>query len=280
MEVLIIDDGSDDDNKKKLQEYKQTSKLNIRLFYSQSAGPATARNIGFKNAAGLIILIINDDTLVEKDFLERHARFHEEHAELTAALHGPFITHPDIIDSPAMKWLVDKSNMHFDYESIDKLEIIPWNYFWTCNISLKRSFIIDNGLFFDESFAVAAWEDVEYGWRAFDKGLRIYFDKTLVAYHDHYFELKDMLNRFYSHGRGLYTIKGKLPDKHTPPLARTHIRLAARLLMVLTIAPVTVPYLISRLESKTELNNALMQLIVIYKKLQGYDFEKKRTSAE
>ncbi len=236
-------------------------------------GPGVLRNEMILMAKGEILIFINDDTMVADDFIKRHVEFHRKHQEVEVAVCGPFVTEKGLVEGKVMRWLVYDSEMHF---AIPKNSgWVGWNYFWTCNLSIKRDFLIENKLFFDKDFRVAAWEDVEFGYRAGLKGLRLFFDQQILAEHRHSFEMRDLWRRFFAHGRGLKVIGEKVPVKYLPPLAKWYYRLLARMLLVGSGYYLTRDSLKKWLAEQKKLNNVLMQYLVIGEKLSGFDYESK-----
>lgn len=72
IEVIIIDDGSDDDSVNVINQYKTTSPLNIKLFQIKHSGVSIARNYGIDNAKGNYIFFLDsDDYIFKTDVLEK-----------------------------------------------------------------------------------------------------------------------------------------------------------------------------------------------------------------
>jgi GT2 family glycosyltransferase len=74
--------------------------------------------------------------------------------------------------------------------SFDDLPVPIWtpanysgNYFWTSNVSLRRSRLELAGGRFDETFAEYGWEDIELGMRLRALGTRAVFNRFAVAFH-------------------------------------------------------------------------------------------------
>lgn len=275
-EIVIVDDGSSKDQVEYLKKSVKKKQLDVKVFFQNNKGPAAARNYALNKSKGEIIIIINDDTIVGKNFFERHLKFHENNKNINKSLLGPFINHPDVKIEPATDWLMQKTKMHFTYPKTNKNEYqrIPWYYFWTNNISIKRDFFIVNKLKFDTDFMTAAWEDVEFGWRAKNCGLEIFLDNKLIAYHYHYLNFDDILGRFFSHGRGLYTISRKIDYDQLPPLAKQKYRLIAKTALFLIGSKYTIPLIEKYLRGKRKINNLLMQILMINQKIKGFDYQK------
>ncbi len=70
-ELIIIDDGSQDNTKYVIQKYLEDSR--ISCFYQTNAGAASARNVGLEKAKGKYITILDsDDHYKEDHLLTRH----------------------------------------------------------------------------------------------------------------------------------------------------------------------------------------------------------------
>ena len=61
LEIIIINDGSEEKFKKKLDLLKQKYPNKIKLFHKQNEGVSSARNCGIKNANGKYISFLDAD---------------------------------------------------------------------------------------------------------------------------------------------------------------------------------------------------------------------------
>ncbi|MFA6250172.1 MAG: glycosyltransferase [Candidatus Shapirobacteria bacterium] len=274
-EIVVIDDGSDGQNIEWLRKIEKMDKR-VKIFYRKHLGPAGARNFGIAKAKGEIIIFLNDDTIVKNDFLRRHWQFHQTRSGMGKTVIGEMVEDPVMIKNTAMVWLTEASQMHFKYKAIDgkrNLVLMPWYYFWTCNVSVKREFLFNNKLKFDEAFTVPAWEDVDFGYRAKLAGMKLYLDKKLKTIHHHELNYEDIKKRFFTHGRGLFYIQKKLPTGLLPPLAKKHYRVLAKIFFYVACPPIILDLINKWLVRSKKLNNYLMQLVIIREKLKGYDYE-------
>ena len=78
-EIILVDDGSFDDTAKISKKYCDLFPDNIKYFYKENGGQASARNFGVKHAAGKYVNFLDaDDKLIECtlenvfDFFEQH----------------------------------------------------------------------------------------------------------------------------------------------------------------------------------------------------------------
>jgi glycosyltransferase involved in cell wall biosynthesis len=270
LEIIVVDDGSDPSNLKIEKEIRD-----IVLIKNIHRGPAAARNTAIKIANGDVLIFINDDTEVEDNFLKLHKQFHQKHRSSNMAVLGPMLEKKEMTNNAAIDWLVNVSGQHFNYKNIKENDNAPWYYFWTCNVSIKRKFLIDNELFFDETFPTAAWEDIELAFRAKEKGLRLFYNKNIGCYHDHQFGFDEVFARFYSHGRGLYHIKDKLPKNFLPLLTNSGLRNFIKLLLTISQYRWWSRLLIKMLKELNVAPNLIMQILIVGKKIEGYEYEKR-----
>ncbi len=70
-EVIIVDDCSKDNSYELLNEYKNNSKMNIKLYKNEkNSGAGYTRNIGIKKSKGEFLLFIDSDDYVSDDILD------------------------------------------------------------------------------------------------------------------------------------------------------------------------------------------------------------------
>lgn len=204
-ELIVIDDGSTDGTDDFLRGY--STRLNYLHLQQRNAGPAAARNLGIRHAAGHIIILIGDDIIVEPDFVASHCAFHREYPQAGHACLGFIEWSEDIQRTVLMDLLTAKDGgLQFCWplvESQDRDNISP-GFFWTSNLSFKRSFSLTHGLFAAAVFRHAVGEDVELGHRLHDAGMVLHFRKELRVYHEHAVTFRDYVERqklvgWYSH---------------------------------------------------------------------------------
>ena len=63
-------------------------------------------------------------------------------------------------------------------------ENVPFNFFYTSNVSLARSLLLEAGLF-DTDLPHAAWEDAELAYRLSRRGMRLVYRPGAVTRHHH-----------------------------------------------------------------------------------------------
>ena len=68
-EVVIIEDGSQMDCKKEVDDY--SSKLDIKYFFKKNEKPAIARNYGVARASGEYVVFVDSDCIIPTDYFDK-----------------------------------------------------------------------------------------------------------------------------------------------------------------------------------------------------------------
>lgn len=74
-ELIIVDDGSQDETPGILAEYSSRNGRIKTIFNKQNMGPALSRNAGIRESTGRYITFLDSDDFWEKDFLSEMYRF-------------------------------------------------------------------------------------------------------------------------------------------------------------------------------------------------------------
>lgn len=193
-EVIVVDDGSIDGTVEYVTNIAMPYNLRIletgRCPSDKSGNPARARNIGIEASSGDIVVFIDSDMVVCREFLENHLRAHSAEQGLSRlVVHGPFIqtSNFDNPRSEKRKW-TDSSRA----------------FFATGNSSVHKEWLIRAGMF-DENFTEYGWEDLELGVRLKSLGLSAVRADGAVGYHykheSHEYELDVAIAREESRAR-------------------------------------------------------------------------------
>ena len=190
-EVLVVDDGSTDDTWDFLEN--RPSKVPTIKLRQENAGPARARNWGVEQASGDRVAFLGDDTVPERGWLRAHAEAAEaagEHPLL--AVIGYTAWHPRMRLTPFLRY-INEYGLQFGYALIDDPDDVPFNFFYTSNLSLPRQALLDEP--FDLGFPYPAWEDIEVSYRLKKKGLRLLYRPAARVMHDHPTDLRRFMGR-------------------------------------------------------------------------------------
>ena len=212
-EIVVADDGSRDGTPEMAEGLLAAGGVPYRISSAPNAGQAAARNRALGVARAPVVLFLNDDTIPAPDLVARHAEARVRHARGGEADRGLCVlgalrTSPSL-PRDQIAWLYV-----FDDRLLEGRDEVPYLFFWTCNLSAPRSFLLESGGF-DTSYR--ALEDLELGWRLHGKGLRIHYEPRARVDHEHPMDLAAICREMHVRGRMLR----RYVDQHgmTPGLA-------------------------------------------------------------
>jgi len=180
-EVVVVDDGSRDATPGFLAGYR--GPLALQLLRQENGGPAAARNAGVAAANGELVAFLGDDTVPEPEWLAAHAAAHEaRRGRGPLAVLGYTGWHRRMRTTPFLRY-INEHGLQFGYALIDEPEKVPFNFFYTSNVSLPRELLLAEP--FDLRFPHAAWEDVELSYRLHRRGLTMVYEPSARTAHLH-----------------------------------------------------------------------------------------------
>jgi len=198
IELVVSDDGSDELLTGVQEMFRGV--LDVRIITQPHHGfrLATVRNRGLFEASGEVIIFMDCDIIPVPEFVEAHMRWF--HASNQVATVGPrkFIDTTGI-DPRSIPQLLTQLRLGPDVASISnrsepldrRLPIFrrfwscthPYNWFYGCNIAVRRAAAIEIGGF-DENFNGAwGYEDIEFGYRLFSQGTFLVAEQGALALH-------------------------------------------------------------------------------------------------
>jgi glycosyltransferase involved in cell wall biosynthesis len=196
-EVVVVDNGSADGTPEVVAARELP--VPLRVLREPRRGPASARNTGVRAARGEVVLFLGDDMApATDDLVAGHARLHHERPDERYAVLGKATWRPDKPVSEVMRWL-EAGGPQFQFHKLQPGPVWTFAYFYTPNVSLKRSLL--QRLPFDERFPFAAVEDVELGVRLDADGVVLDFHPELLVHHDHPTPLDASVRRMEKVGR-------------------------------------------------------------------------------
>ncbi len=202
-EVLVVDDGCEDETTAVVRQFAASHTLNLRYIRQENGGQNAARNRAIGCCRGRILLFINDDTIATPEMIEGHMISHRAYPEEHIAVLGRVTISPDL--PPSLF-----ATLHLDsaYALWENAVELPWKAFYTCNVSLKKNFLLKYGLF-DEDLRYN--DDLELAERLSHHGFRIIYNKRSLGYHYHYLTEDDYLRLARLSGKTLAVWYRKSP---------------------------------------------------------------------
>jgi hypothetical protein len=204
-EVVVVDDGSTDDTRSVI-----ASREWVRAVHQPNGGRAAAKNAGVAAARGDIVLFIDDDVIATPGLVHLHASHHRERSDEHEAMLGHVTWSPEVEVTRHMYWLENGGPL-FHFHEIDDRENVSWKMLYTCNVSLKRSFLEP----FDESLPI--FEDSELAYRLTQRGLRLRYDPEALGHHLRTEAPARTEARMREVGSAAAALHRKWPELYEPP---------------------------------------------------------------
>ena len=202
-EVIFVSNGSSDGSRELLDAAAARHPALIRHFWIHpSGGPSAPRNVGIRAATGEVVVLIDDDVRPDAFLVQHHAEFHQAHPHPHQAAVGETHVPEGLLDDPM-------SVFHYPYDEIRHLDRVSYVYFWTCNVSVKRTFMLEKGMF-DERFL--GHEDVLLGHQLDRAGMHLHFHPAARGDHLHHLRPSNLATRGLFLGRWIYEIVRHLPE--------------------------------------------------------------------
>jgi len=147
VEIVIVDDGSNDDYVKlKLESIKDHP--NIKVIYQENQGPSSARNNGIKQSIGDLILPLDADDTIHPDYIQSCVNILKNNKTI--------------------------SPVYCDTLHIGQTQGIEVRPEWSLERLNKGPFIVNCSMFHREAFEKCDGYDVELkGWEDYDLWLRM-----------------------------------------------------------------------------------------------------------
>jgi glycosyltransferase involved in cell wall biosynthesis len=186
-EIVVIDDGSEDDTIVIVEELMQNSvisQINLIKRRSQGRDISKCRNIGIKYSLGKILLFLDSDIVPGNRLISRHMAFHDQFNEIRSACMGRIV---NLRNDNFVNWRTSHNKRNKE----------GWLPIWVgvafANISLKKTFLTRNELYF--STRLNYLEDLDMAFRSWEKGLRVFYSPETTGYHCHSRNLNEFIER-------------------------------------------------------------------------------------
>jgi glycosyltransferase involved in cell wall biosynthesis len=205
-EVVISDDGSTDGLVEMVRGFLPELPYEVRIVENDRSGVGHNHNQGIKACRGELVIMLAADILVVPQLIEEFVTSHEQDPDPALFVAGQLRQAPNISTSmfnQAYDVLVERL-----FE--DNLKGIHVQHFWVSNISFKKQFMLEHGMFHEWQYA--AGEDIELGYRLRERGMRLIKNPRAIGYHHHEVDAKSIALRSYSTGYYRHILEQHLTD--------------------------------------------------------------------
>ncbi len=186
-EIIIVVDGSTDDTLAVLAPYRNED---VKIIFQENKGRAVARNKGVQEATGEYLVFLDDDMRLSRNCLNLHLAHHQAFPNTVlvgnvSLDHSKFSKEFDFYVSH----LYDKWELGYANKTLLRSENLK---FTTQHVSIK-GIIFDSINGFDNRLTDA--EDYDLAMRLLEAKIEIYYDPTIVTWHDDFPSLSKYIKR-------------------------------------------------------------------------------------
>ncbi len=179
LECIVVDDGSTDES------HAVARAANAKVLSTGGRrGPAAARNLGARAAAGDLLFFVDADVTVHRHTIRRML-------ERFSASPAPDAVIGSYDDAPASRGIISQyKNLQHHY--VHQKGSPEASTFWTGCGMIRRDVFLEAGGF-SEAFAEPSIEDIELGYRLRAAGRRIVLEKSAQVKHFKRWTLRSLL---------------------------------------------------------------------------------------
>lgn len=160
-EVIVVNDGSEDDTFQALEEYVSQSSLQLRIYHIPHSGPASARNHGVEKARSKWIAFLDADMIAHPQWVKR----------------GLELISQDI-PVGGFEGKTEVGNRENVTPFTHQMSNIRGGRYPTCNIILRKKLCN-----FFNGYKIPFREDTDLAFSILESGFEIVFDRNLLAFH-------------------------------------------------------------------------------------------------
>lgn len=173
-EVIVVDDSSSDDTARLCQDFIKSNPDAMRYYcLSTNKGPGAARNYALNRANGQIIIFLDDDCQVSKEWFSKLIVSFEKNPHISAV--GGGIINPSSEPLAWASYILEFSSW-FPRGGKKIVKNIP-----TCNIAYRANDIRDMRF---RELRNAGYEDTLFNYGLRLKGKTILFDPSITVIHN------------------------------------------------------------------------------------------------
>lgn len=193
-EVIISDNGSEDDLPSITAKYQKHFTDLIVVNADKVKGPAYARNKGAKAAKGKLLLFCDADDVVEENWIEIMSEALDDHDVVASRLeHYSLNRNPNWVINTGMQSEELIQNRHFK-------PAIP--HAVGSGLGIRKKLHVSIGGFDDHIYMAEDWD---YCWKAQLSGADLYFEPNAIVHYRHRKSLKQSIKQAFIWGES-YTV--------------------------------------------------------------------------
>jgi O-antigen biosynthesis protein len=218
-EIIVVDNLSKDDS----VNFIRAKFPEVRIIENTINNYAKAINLGIENSKGQYIAIINNDTVVDINWLKGLMEIMDQDEKTGAVQSKVLFLDKEKINSAGVEEVEDFyfRDIGFGEKDIGKYDTIrELDYFTGCSVLLKKKCIEAVGAF-DEDFLMYM-EDIDYSIRCRDLGWKIFYSPISIVYHRYHGTASSDLCEYFCSRNRLLLLGKRFPQKLAGCIKTSH----------------------------------------------------------
>lgn len=198
MELILVDDGSEDGTLSVLYNCKSMTDIKTSVFHHEWKGLGHTRNVVVNNARGDYIIWVDADTILSRDFVKRQVDFLNQNPKVGIAggRRGIIGREKSVVATLETLAFVAR-DLKYEGVNSEKLPGTAGSIYRVCAVKHVGGF--------DESIK-GAGEDTDITYRVTKAGWRIYLSTPAVFYERCKESWISLWNQYLWHGYGLHYV--------------------------------------------------------------------------
>ncbi len=221
-EIIVVDNLSKDDS----VNFIRLKFPEVKVIENGINNYATAINLGIKNSNGQYIAVLNNDTVVERNWLKGLMEIMDQDENIGAVQSKILFSEKESINSAGVEEVEDFyfRDIGFGEKDTGKYDTIrELDYFTGGSVLLKRECIEAVGEF-DEDFLMYM-EDIDYSIRCRDLGWKIFYSPSSIVYHKYHGTASSDLCEYFCSRNRLLLLGKRFPLKFAESIKTSHFYL-------------------------------------------------------
>lgn len=185
VEIIVVDNCSNEGERKKIREFCE-NKGCIFIQSEVNGGFAYGNNLGIQKAIDAkadYIMLLNNDTVVQNDFLNPLVNFLQSHNDVAMVSPKILYYNHDIICSEGgeINWMLAGQNNNENKKDYKNDVEIYSSFLSGCCILFRKELIDSVGMLSEDYFMY--YEDVDFSYRVCTKGYKMCCVPSSIIYH-------------------------------------------------------------------------------------------------
>ena len=195
LEILVVDNISSDNSQKKCKEKFPDIKL---IQNNENLGYCGGNNVGIKKAKGEFIVILNPDTIVEKNWINELILAHREFGDglyqpkhLSLNEKNVLMSTGNMLNIFGFGYAREKGDVDQNiFSEIEEISYASGTCLFCSAKTMKQIGYLD-------PFVFLYHDDLDLGWRAAHLGIKSYFVPKSIIYHAESYSLRWNSKKFF-----------------------------------------------------------------------------------